>query len=324
MADWERNDGRLGQDWRGRDWRGERAREGVDTPRRFGAGPPPRGGGRGFAGSDADYRDGRGTGARKAPYDGAERPASYGAGPSAKEPDGAAAMGYGDGGESAYGQMASGSSDSGLGGYGGTGGGYGQPNLNSQWGAGGYGPLNQGVDYGHGGGSFGPSGYDSGDFGQHDRRERPGPQPMRHDEHHASYSTWRDTQLASHDRDYNRWREEQVRRYDEDYGSWRNERHAAFSKEFEGWRTGRGGQSAGPAPAGAPMNASAAPASSGEGGALNSPERTSGSTASPQVGHAHGANPSLARIADGADGHRDHDQHRPEPHGDTDEGALER
>ena len=148
--------------------------------------------------------------------------------------------------------MATGSSDSGLGGYSGADvGGYGQPNLNSQWGQGGYAPLNQGLDYGQDGGSFRPAGFDADAYGPSSRREagRPDEREPHHDPHQASYHHWRSTQLSSHDRDYARWRDEQARRYDEDYGSWRNERHSAFSKEFEGWRAGRGGQAGVPAPA---------------------------------------------------------------------------
>lgn len=155
-------------------------------------------------------------------------------------PGGGAAQGYGDGGDSAYGQISRGSSDAAGGGYGGANvGGWGQSGLTSQWGAGGYGPLNTGLEYGQGGGRFGPAGYGEGDFASH-RGGYGGPR----DAHEHSYRTWRDAQLANHDRDYGRWRDEQTRRYDEDYHTWRNERHSAFSKAFEGWRTGRGGQAA--------------------------------------------------------------------------------
>lgn len=206
---------------------------------------------------------------------------------------GGAARGYGDGGDSSYGQMASGSSDSGLGGYSGADvGGYGQPNLNSQWGQGGYAPLNQGLDYGQGGARFGPAGYASGNFGQAPRRSAgrndhvAGP----HDPHHESYSHWRDTQLAGHDRDYTRWREEQTRRYDEDYGNWRNERHSAFSHEFEGWRAGRGGQATG--------------------SSFSQEKPVSGSERQPtSEGFAHGANPALSHIADGDTGRHHHSSH---------------
>ena len=320
MADWEHEDSRLDRDWRAsRDWRGEGSREGVDAPRRFGARPPLRGESRGFASLSGGLRDDRGPGGREAPRDRDERPASYDAGQSPYEPGGGASRGYGDGGQSSYGQMASGSSDSGLGGYGGTGGGYGQPNLNSQWGAGGYGPLNQGLDYGRGGGGFGPAGYDAGDFGQHSRRDRPEPRPVHHDEHHASYSTWRDTQLASHDRDYNRWRDEQARRYDEDYGSWRSERHAAFSKEFEGWRTGRGGQSGAAPSADAPTGPSASAARADPSPTMNPSERSYGSAARPEAGQVHGSNPTLATIADGEEGRhqRDHTEDRGEADKDS-------
>ncbi len=213
---------------------------------------------------------------------------------------------YQEGGDTAYGQMAGGSSDSGLGGYGGAGaGGYGQPNLNSQWGQGGYAPLNQGIDYGQDGGRFTPAGYDASAYGP-SSRQGSGAQHEPHDPHHASYHHWRNTQLSSHDRDYARWREEQARRYDEDYGSWRNERHSAFSKEFEGWRAGRGGQAGASAPpAGSPGAVASSPV-------VTPSERSTygqaGAGASVgEEGSAHGANPTLARIAEGQDGHRRHD-----------------
>ncbi len=218
---------------------------------------------------------------------------------------------FGEGGDNAFGQMASGSSDSGLGGYGGADvGGWGQPNLNSQSGQGGYASLNQGLDYGQDGGRFGPTGFDAGAYGGSSRR--PGREnDAPHDPHHVSYHHWRNTQLSSHDRDYARWREEQGRRYDEDYGSWRNERHSAFSKEFEGWRAGRGGQAGVPASA-QPATSAGSTASSTvvnpSEGSVYGQSRAS-SAASGQAASAHGANPTLGRIADGDDGrHPNHDK----------------
>ncbi len=259
------------------------------------AGPP---GGRPI---DRDPRSDRGDGGARQARD--SRPASYEQGPAPFEPGGAAARGYGQGGDTAFGQAAGGSSDSGLGGYSGANvGGWGQPNLNSQWGQAGYAPLNQGLDYGQGGGRFGPAGYDTGSFGQAPPRQADRSKPR--DEHHVSYQHWRDTQLGSHDRDYARWREEQARRYDEDYGSWRNERHSAFSKEFEGWRVGRGGQAVGPPSAGQGVDPTRpAPPSSDP-------------SAGGEQGYAHGANQTLADIADGHAGkrhtHPDHKAHDPE------------
>jgi hypothetical protein len=184
---------------------------------------------------------------------------------------GEAAQGYGDGG-----QMARGSSDTRGGGFGGANvGGWGQSGLTSQWGAGGYGPLNNGLEYGQDSAGFGPQGYDEGNFGA-----------PRHDEHHASYRNWRDTQLSNHDRDYSHWRSEQARRYDEDYHGWRNERHSAFSKEFEGWRSGRGGQATPPAP---------------------------------DADMIHGANPTLSKIAEGHEGRTVHHD-KPEHDKDKDKG----
>ncbi|WP_174299572.1 hypothetical protein [Caulobacter sp. S45] len=234
-----------------------------------------------------------------------ERPRDRSAGPGRQN---GGERSYQEGGDTAYGQMASGSSDSGLGGYGGADvGGWGQPNLNSQWGQGGYAPLNQGLDYGQDGGRFNPAGFDASAYGPSSRpgrgRQAAGEQP--HDPHHASYHHWRDTQLSSHDRDYARWRDEQARRYDEDYGSWRNERHSAFSKEFEGWRAGRGGQS------GVPASAQSAPSAGSVASStvVNPSERSaygqaSASASTGEQGSAHGANPTLARIAEGETGHR--------------------
>ena len=232
---------------------------------------------------------------------GGERPADYNPEVTPYTPGGGASRGYGEGGDTSYGQMASGSSGSGLGGYSGADvGGWGQPTLNSQWGQGGYGPLNQGIDYGQDGGRFGPAGYNSGFEPLTGGRDRPaGPR----DEHHAHYTRWRDAQLSSHDRDYNRWRDEQARRYDEDYGAWRNERHDVFRREFEGWRSGRGGQAVPPA------TAQAGSAVAGGSTATVSPsERSVYGSAAGEEGSAHGANPTLARIADGEAGHRPHHQ----------------
>ena len=292
MTDWDQSHNRRfgrsdeGSDWRdGRDWRD--AAEAGRPDRR----PLPA---RDLGGSDAPLTPSRNPrddrmqpAARRAPED---RSSTYEQEASPYQPGGGAARGYGDGGDNAYGQMSRGSSDSGLGGYSGADvGGWGQPNLNSQWGQGGYAPLNQGLDYGQDGGRFGPAGYDTGDFAQHRAPAARPSQTQHHDEHHVHYRSWRDAQLANHDRDYSRWREEQARRYDEDYGSWRQERHATFSKEFEGWRTGRGGQ-AGPG--------AAAPAS----GDLTRDAAAASSTSSAE-GFAHGANPTLAKIADGHEGH---------------------
>ncbi len=219
---------------------------------------------------------------------------------------GNARRGYGEGGDTAFGQMAEGSSNRVEGGYGGdNAGGFGQQVMNSQWGQGGPGPLTQGAGYGQGGGQFGPAGQDSqsarspvgptdqgrggGSYGQQDyspaaqrsefrenqRYAGPGqePSPSYHNDHEPHYRHWRDTQLASHDRDYARWRDEQARKYDEDYHGWRSERHSTFRTEFEGWRTNRGGQSSGSTQAESPV---------GKG--------------------AHGANTTLANIADGETG----------------------
>ncbi len=207
--------------------------------------------------------------------------------------------GYGDGGATPYGQMAAGSSDSGLGGYSGADvGGYGQPNLNSQWGQGGYAPLNQGIDYGQGGSRFGPAGYGGGYGGQGQSSNVPKSASSSHDDHHLpSYHHWRETQLQSHDRNYAQWRDEQTRRYDEDYGAWRNERHSAFSKEFEGWRAGRGGQ--------------AVPTAARPDAGANSGMVSQGRDAGQEQGFAHGANPTLARIADGDSARHHHkDKHQ--------------
>ncbi len=282
MADWEHDDqGRrgprepsleAGRDWRGgRDGRYNHDRGLLES--RYG-GPVDRPEPRAF---DEDRLRDHGDRGVRQPRDPRSAGHSRDAAPGRSTGGGRTDQ---EGGDTAYGQMASGSSDSGLGGYGGANvGGWGQPNLNSQWGQGGYGPLNQGLDYGQDGGSFTPVGYDASAYGPSPRQGPGGrrtAEDQPHDPHHASYHHWRNTQLSSHDRDYARWREEQARRYDEDYGSWRNERHSAFSKEFEGWRAGRGGQAG-------------ASASVGE------------------QGGAHGANPTLARIADGETGRPHHD-----------------
>ena len=302
MADWEHKpqaaSGSGGADWReGRDWRAAPLRgtqtqpQGAQTPYRGRLEEP-----RQFGGDpgDRDMRRAR-----------SEGPAGDSRSDMPFQPSGGAARGYGEGGDTSYGQMASGSSDSGLGGYGGGDvGGWGQPLQNSQWGQGGYAPLNQGLDYGQDGGRFGPRGYEAGGFGQ----ASPSPRgPAHHDEHHVSYHHWRNTQLSTHDRDYARWREEQARRYDEDYGSWRNERHAAFSREFEGWRAGRGGQ----AGASAPSGGSASSDRNASSATVNPSEQVYGQSADPAgQGSAHGANPTLAKIADGHEG-RQHHGHDP-------------
>ena len=310
MADWDQdNRGRAGardggldgaQGWRdGRGWRDKDDRGLLD--RRFG-GDPGRPEPRAFGGegspADLPPRTDRPAGSGRG--EGRGRPGAPGANRS-----------YGEGGDAAFGQMATGSSDSGLGGYGGADvGGWGQPHLNSQWGQGGYAPLNQG-DYGQDGGSFRAAGYDPGAYGPSPQRAGPA-HDAPHDPHHVSYHHWRNTQLSSHDRDYARWREEQARRYDEDYGSWRNERHSAFSKEFEGWRASRGGQ------AGVLASTRATPAGSVSSSTVVNPLEASvyGQSGASLAGnaegaHAHGANPTLARIADGEDGHR-HSHDRPE------------
>ena len=295
MTEWDQSHGRrVGHgderaEWReGRDWRDASdavrsdSRPGLAGDRVGPTGPSMR---------VRDLRDDRAQMSGRAPRD--DQSPGYAAEASPYVPGGGAARGYGEGGDNAYGQMARGSSDSGLGGYGGADvGGWGEPNLNSQWGQGGYGPLNQGIDYGQDGGRFGPAGYASGDFGQHrPAAPRPAAAPH-HDEHHVHYRGWRDAQLANHDRDYSNWRNEQARRYDEEYGSWRQERHAAFSKEFEGWRAGRGGQAA------------AVPAPPASGGAT--PGAAPASGASQTADPIHGANPTLAKIADGHEGRTRH------------------
>ena len=312
MADWDHDQqGRPGsrergpggeRDWRGgRDWRGQNDRGLLES--RYG-GPTGRTESRSFGESDPDRNPSDPRYARD------DRPP----GPGRDAGPGRASGGersYQEGGDTAYGQMASGSSASGLGGYGGADvGGWGQPNLNSQWGQGGYGPLNQGLDYGQDGGRFSPAGFDASAYGSSPRQggRQQGPNEP-HDPHHVSYHHWRNTQLSSHDRDYARWREEQARRYDEDYGSWRNERHSAFSKEFEGWRAGRGGQAGVPAAA-QPATSSGSVASSS---VVNPSERStygqaSASSAAGEQGSAHGANPTLAKIADGEEGRHHHDK----------------
>ena len=320
MADWEHEDlGRGGprdrnlgaeRDWRGgRDWR-DKNDLGPAASRH--GGEPNRPESRSF-GDEGRFRDpaGRDPGERNMRQARDERP-RYGRDAGPRRASGGERS-YQESGDTAFGQMANGSSDSGLGGYGGADvGGWGQPNLNSQWGQGGYAPLNQGIDYGQDGGRFTAAGYDASAYGPSSRQGQ-GRQEEPHDPHHVSYHHWRNTQLSTHDRDYARWREEQARRYDEDYGSWRNERHSAFSKEFEGWRAGRGGQSGVPASA-QPATSTGSVASSN---VVNPSERstygqTTGGQASASAsagnqGSAHGANPTLARIADGEDGHRHHD-----------------
>ena len=310
MADWDQDERSRGdsqrqgptaeRDWRGgRDWRGPDDRDTLES--RYGA-PTGRGGPRSFGGRVGEDRD---RGERDTRQGRDERPTGYGRARAPGRPE-ESERGYGPGGDTAYGQMAGGSSDSGLGGYGGGDvGGYGQPNLNSQWGQGGYAPLNQGIDYGQDGSRFGASGFDPNAYGP----SRSGAQAEPHDPHHVSYHHWRNTQMSTHDRDYARWREEQARRYDEDYGSWRNERHSAFSKEFEGWRAGRGGQ------AGAPANAQPATSTGSVASStvVNPSERStygqaSTGSAAPDQGSAHGANPTLARIADGEDGRHHHEK----------------
>ena len=291
MNDWDQSHGRgdARAEWRqGRDWRD--APDTVQSDSRPGS-VGDRIGPTAPSMRSRDLHDDRTHALRRAPRD--DRSSAYAAEASPYVPGGGAAQGYGQGGDNAYGQVARGSSDSGLGGYSGADvGGWGQPNLNSQWGQGGYGPLNQGIDYGQDGGQFGPAGYASGDFGQQGHAALRPAAAAHHDEHHVHYRSWRDAQLANHDRDYSNWRKEQARRYDEDYGSWRQERHAAFSKEFEGWRAGRGGQAA---PVSAP------PASGGV-----TPGAGSTSGAPEATGFAHGANPTLAKIADGHEGHTRH------------------
>lgn len=259
--------------------------------------------------------------------------------------------GYGDGGATPFGQLTQGGSNRAEGGFGGDSvGGYGQQGINSQSGQGGRAPLTQGAGYGQGGSQFGPAGRDSqsgqapygvnpdhrGEPGREPRNvsDRPGasnagyygrgegtyaqedfsPAAQRSrlhqdqlytgpgadthapqtsagaahpNDHEPHYRQWRDTQLASHDRDYARWRDEQVRKYDEDYQGWRGERHTAFSNAFEGWRANRGGQSTGSV-------------------------READASSRPNVNAAHGANPTLAEIADGhaGDGHQSHHPHK--------------
>jgi hypothetical protein len=255
-----------------------------------------------------------------------------------REPDNTGNLqhGYGDGGATPFGQLTQGASNQAEGGFGGDSvGGYGQQNLNAQGGQGGRSPMIQGAGYGQGGSQFGPAGRDSqsgrtpysadpdhrsdyrnsgrpfsrhagepgggyfveggGSYAQQDfspaaqrsrlhedqRHTGPGADfhappprggPRHHDDHEPHYRQWRDAQLDSHDRDYAHWRDEQARRYDEEYRGWRGERHATFTKEFEGWRANRGGQSTGSA---------------------------SEASTPPNVNAAHGANPTLADIADG-------------------------
>jgi hypothetical protein len=208
----------------------------------------------------------------------------------------------------AYGQMVSGASDQIGGGFGGANvGGYGQQGLGSQWGQAGYGPITQGANYSAGGARFGPAGFapypeGSSHSGAHrsgaqrtgaqrtgapsgQPSDRPSSTPLfgsardfsesAHDDHGPHYRHWRDARLAAHDEDYNRWRDAQARRYDEEYRTWRNSHHAAFSQAFEGWRD-RGGS---------PQLA---------GSSEPQPERQ---RVDPNA--VHGANPTLANIAEG-------------------------
>ena len=225
-----------------------------------------------------------------------------------------------------YGQLVGGASDQVGGGFGGANaGGYGQQGLGSQWGQAGYGPLTQGANYSAGGGTFGPAGfapYPEGSAlggprrhaGPREREgafERPSPTPIMgstrdfeprfeggrdfsgsaHDHHEPHYRHWRDARLSAHDRDYARWRDDQARRYDEEYRTWRNSHHDAFAQAFDGWRDQRTTQ-------GAPAARPPAPADEG----LGEPNAV------------HGANPTLANIADGGTGsprHKhDHDHDR--------------
>lgn len=216
-----------------------------------------------------------------------------------------------------YGEFVGGGSDQVGGGFGGASvGGYGQQGLGAQWGGAGFGPLTQGANYSSGRAGFGPAGFapypeGSASAGvrhgpsadpRRDAYERPSPTPLfgspkdaaaprefsgsAHDHHEPHYRHWRDARLAAHDQAYVRWRDEQARRYDEDYRTWRNSHHTGFTQAFEGWRDQR-------------TTASAAPAPSGLG--------------DPAV--VHGANPTLADIADGGTGaprHKPDHEHRPE------------
>jgi len=206
-----------------------------------------------------------------------------------------------------YGQLVGGASDQVGGGFGGANvGGYGQQGLGSQWGQAGFGPLTQGVNYSSGGGAFGPAGFRpypegstthgarSGDAPSAPRGgtyERPSQTPLfgsikdfsgsAHDHHEPHYRHWRDARLAAHDQDYARWRDDQARRYDEEYRTWRNGHHSAFTQAFDGWRDQR--TTTGPSPSN-----------------LGDPNGV------------HGANPTLADIADGGTGaprHRHEHEH---------------
>ncbi len=181
-------------------------------------------------------------------------------------------------------------------------------------------------NFGQGRDQFGQSSAGQSSTGQYGRSQG----ASHHDDHEPHYRTWRENQIASHDRDYARWREEQVRKYDEDYKGWRNERHSTFSKEFEGWRSGRGGQAGGSAPdeplQGRSANAGTfatdaaseksaygqSGATGSVGGAAAGGATPGGATSNPgyvsqgdddrqkvDPDAAHGANPTLATIADG-------------------------
>ena len=179
----------------------------------------------------------------------------------------------------------------------------------------GFGPGDRQGGFGQAGGSY------ASQYGQHGRPSG----AAHHDDHEPHYRTWRDNQLASHDRDYARWREEQTRKYDEDYTGWRNERHSTFSKEFEGWRSGRGGQAGGSEPS-EPLQGRAATTGTfaTDAASEKSVYGAAGSTGAASASSAsyanrsdddrqkvdstavHGANPTLAAVADGATGsHRD-------------------
>jgi len=227
-----------------------------------------------------------------------------------------------------YGQLIEGASDQVGGGFGGANvGGYGQQGLGgSQWGQAGFGPLTQGANYSAGGASFGPAGFAPYPEGSQSPSARPGPGPgsaragaferpsptplfgspkdgvhgqvgaprdfsgSAHDHHEPHYRHWRDAKLAAHDQDYARWRDDQARRYDEEYRTWRNTHHSAFTQAFEGWRDQR-------------TTPTAPPPTSG----LGDPNLV------------HGANPTLASIADGGTGAPKHRHEHEHEHSADDE-----
>ncbi len=83
------------------------------------------------------------------------------------------------------------------------------------------------------------------DASHEDPRGRAGASGRDDDDHEPHYRTWREQQLAGHDRDYDRWRAAQAQRYDEDYRRYRDQRHEGFSRDFGDWRNQAGGRKEG-------------------------------------------------------------------------------